>query len=140
MEISICFTHDAIVIPPAALPTREIGACLEFQGIVREMEGGAALAGLRYEAHEPMAVLQLERIFDQLNVVHPCAAVTFIHRLGWVPTGEASLYVRVLAAHRGPALRFMGELIDRMKADAPIWKMTAEALRDAHGAKGAKSE
>jgi molybdopterin synthase catalytic subunit len=122
MEISIRFTHEPIVIPPAGLPSREIGACLEFQGIVREMEGGLALAGLRYEAHEPMAVLHLERIFNQLGAVHPCAAVTFIHRLGWAPTGEASLFIRVLAAHRGPALRFIAEAIDRMKADVPIWK------------------
>jgi len=124
MEISIRFTREAIVAPPEVLPSREIGACLEFQGIVRETEGGVALAGLLYEAHEPMAVLHLERIFRQLSSAHPCAAVTFIHRLGWVPTGEASLFVRVLAAHRGPALRFMAEAIDRMKADAPIWKMT----------------
>jgi molybdopterin synthase catalytic subunit len=122
MEISIRFTHDPIIIPPADLPSREIGACLEFQGIVREMEGGLAIAGLRYEAHEPMAIWHLERIFNQLNAAHPCAAVTFIHRLGWAPAGEASLFVRVLAAHRGPALRFMAEAIDRMKADVPIWK------------------
>ena len=124
MEISIRFTHDPIVIPPAVLPSREIGACLEFQGIVREMEDGRALAGLYYEAHETMAVLHLERIFHQLDAVHPCAAVTFIHRLGWVLTGEASLFVRVLAGHRGTALRFLAEAIDRMKTEAPIWKMT----------------
>jgi molybdopterin synthase catalytic subunit len=122
MEISILFTRDPIIVPPAILPSREIGACLEFQGIVREMEGGLALAGLRYEAYEPMAVLHLERMFKQLDAAHPCAAVTFIHRLGWAPTGEASLFIRVLAAHRGTALRFMGEAIDRMKADVPIWK------------------
>jgi molybdopterin synthase catalytic subunit len=125
MEISIRFTRDPIVVPPGILPSREIGACLEFQGIVRETEGGLALAGLLYEAHELMAVLHLERIFNQLGAAHPCAAVTFSHRLGWVPTGEASLFVRVLAAHRGPALGFIAEAIDRMKADVPIWKMTS---------------
>jgi molybdopterin synthase catalytic subunit len=124
MEISIRFTREPIVVPPAALPSREIGACLEFQGIVREMEGGRALAGLFYEAHEPMAVFHLERIFYEISGAFPCAAVTFIHRLGWVPTGEASLFVRALAAHRGAALGFMAEAIDRMKADVPIWKMT----------------
>jgi len=122
MEISILFTNEPIVIPAAILPSREIGACLEFQGIVREMEGELALAGLRYEAHEPMAVLHLERIFNELGTAHPCDAVAFIHRLGWVPTGEASLFVRVLSGHRGPALRLMAEAIDRMKADVPIWK------------------
>ncbi len=122
METHIAFTHAPIVVPPLALPSREIGACVEFSGIVRETENDRALAGLHYEAYEPMARTQLARIFAALHAAHPCAAVTFIHRLGWVPVGEASLFVRVLAAHRGEALRFLADAIDRMKADVPIWK------------------
>ena len=122
MEKSITFTSEPIVVPPAALPSREIGACVEFQGIVRELEQGETLAGLHYEAHESMARRHLERTFDELCAAHPCAGVVFIHRLGWVPVGEASLFVRVLAAHRGEALRFLADAIDRMKADVPIWK------------------
>ena len=121
MEKQITFTSSPIAIPPAALPSREIGACVEFQGIVRELEQGQSLAGLQYEAHESMARRHLERIFDELCAVHPCAAVFFIHRLGWVPVGEASLFVRVLSAHRGEALRFLADAIDRLKADVPIW-------------------
>jgi molybdopterin synthase catalytic subunit len=120
----IVFTELPIFVPALALPSREIGACVEFQGIVRETEGSAALAGLHYEAYLPMATRHLERIFDELHAAHGCIAVTFIHRLGWVPVGEASLFVRVLAAHRGPALEFCADAIDRMKADVPIWKRT----------------
>ena len=122
MRVEILLTHEPIVIPPLALPSREIGACVEFSGIVRETEGAQTLAGLHYEAYEPMARTQLARIFAALHAAHPCAAVHFIHRLGWVPVGEASLYIRVLAAHRGEALRFLAHAIDRMKADVPIWK------------------
>jgi len=122
MEKQITFTTASIVVPPALLPSREIGACVEFQGIVREIEHGHSLAGLHYEAYESMARRHLDRIFDELAGTHPCAAVLFVHRLGWVPVGEASLFVRVLAAHRGEALRFLADAIDRMKADVPIWK------------------
>ena len=122
MKKHITFTSEPIVIPAAALPSREIGACVEFQGIVRELERGEALEGLHYEAHESMARRHLERIFDDLAEAHHCASVVFIHRLGWVPVGEASLFVRVLSSHRGEALRFLAEAIDRMKADVPIWK------------------
>ena len=122
METHIAFTTGPIVIPPPALPTREIGACLEFSGIVRETEHDRALTGLHYEAYEPMALRHLHRIFDALHAAHPIAAVHFIHRLGWVPVGEASLYIRVLSAHRGEALLFLAHAIDRMKADVPIWK------------------
>jgi molybdopterin synthase catalytic subunit len=118
----IIFTTAPIVVPALALPSREIGACVEFQGLVRETEGAAALAGLHYEAYLPMATRHLDRIFGELHTAHGCTAVTFIHRLGWVPVGEASLFLRVLAAHRGPALRFCADAIDRMKADVPIWK------------------
>ena len=122
MQTHIAFTHAPIIVPPLALPSREIGACVEFSGIVRETEHDRALTGLHYEAYESMARTQLARIFAELHAAHPCAAVTFIHRLGWVPVGEASLFVRVLAAHRGEALRFLADAIDRMKADVPIWK------------------
>src|SRR5205823_4833045 len=103
-------------------PSREVGACVEFQGIVREIEGATALKGLHYEAYEEMAARHIDRIFADLHAAHGCAAATFIHRLGWVAVGETSLYLRVLAAHRGPALRFCSDAIDRMKADVPIWK------------------
>jgi molybdopterin synthase catalytic subunit len=122
MHAEIQFTDQAIVVPPTMLPSREIGACLEFHGIVREMENEAALPGLQYEAYEQMARTQLERIFTELDAAHPVTAVLFIHRVGWVPVGEASLFVRVLSAHRGEALLFLGHAIDRMKADVPIWK------------------
>jgi molybdopterin synthase catalytic subunit len=122
MQLDIRFTHAAIVIPAVQFPSPEIGACVEFQGIVRATEKGAVLAGLSYEAYEPMALRELQKIIDALVVRHPCATLVFIHRLGWVPVGEASLFIRVLAAHREEALAFCGALIDRMKQDVPIWK------------------
>jgi molybdopterin synthase catalytic subunit len=122
MESTIQFTAEPIVVPPLILPSREIGASVEFLGIVRELENGEALEGLDYEAYEVMARKVLLRHFDELARVHPCAAVVFIHRTGWVPVGEASLFIRVLSSHRKEALAFLGETIDRLKQDVPIWK------------------
>ncbi len=122
---TILFTGQPISPPVLELPSREIGACVEFQGIVRAKEKGQILEGLHYEAYEPMARRLLDRIFDELATEQPCNAVLLIHRLGWVPVGEASLFVRVFAAHRGEALRFCADAIDRMKSDVPIWKVTS---------------
>lgn len=122
MIVEIHFTEETIVVPPLALPSREIGAVVEFHGLVREIEGERALAGLDYEAYEPMARTVLAGHFRELGEMYGCAAVCFIHRLGWVPVGESSLYVRVLSAHRGEALRFLADAIDRLKLDVPIWK------------------
>ena len=122
MKTHIELIHSAIIPPAPADGLREIGAQVEFQGIVREMENGAAIPGLHYEAYEPMARLTLEKIFQELAAVHPCAEVHFIHRLGFVPVGEASLFIRVQSSHRQAALQMTAELINRLKADAPIWK------------------
>lgn len=121
--MEVLFTNDVIVPPPVSLPSREIGACVEFLGIVREQEGDASLTGLQYEAYESMARREFARIAKELGEKFTITSALLIHRLGWVPVGEASLYVRVLSKHRGAALGFCGALIDRMKEDVPIWKV-----------------
>ena len=120
--MEVFFTSESIIVPALALGSCEVGACVEFLGIVREDEGGRALAGLSYEAYEVMARTEFARIHAELVRKFSIAAATVIHRVGWVPVGEASLFVRVLAKHRGAALGYCGELIDRMKQDVPIWK------------------
>jgi len=125
MKIEIKFTAEPIVVPPLSLPSREIGAVVEFHGIVREMEGEMPLDGLFYEAYESMAENVLEKHLLELAALHGCTAVIFIHRTGWVPVGEASLYLRVASSHRAEALRFLADSIDRLKLDVPIWKRTA---------------
>ncbi len=125
MELEIIFTIEPIRTGPVELPSREIGSVLEFQGLVREMEEGKALAGLFYEAHGPMARRVLERHFLELHAGYPVVAVLFIHRLGWVPVGEASLFMRVLSSHRAEGLAFLAEAVIRLKQDVPIWKMAA---------------
>lgn len=122
--MEVIFTDSHIVTPSRPPPNREIGAKVEFWGIVREMEGERALNGLHYEAYESMARSEFAKIAAELQQQHPIAEALVIHRLGWVPVGEASLYVRVSSKHRGAALSFCGALIDRMKADVPIWKVS----------------
>ncbi len=123
MKAVIQFTPDPIEVPPLDLPSREIGAVLEFHGLVREKEGEARLSGLFYEAYDPMARTLLERHLAELGQGNPIDEVLLIHRLGWVPVGEASLYIRVLSSHRAEALAFLAEAVIRLKQDVPIWKL-----------------
>ncbi|MEP2777452.1 MAG: molybdenum cofactor biosynthesis protein MoaE [Luteolibacter sp.] len=129
MKIGIEFTEKEIAVPELVLGSREIGAVVEFQGLVREMEGEEALEGLFYEAYPEMAEKVLHRHLEELGTIHGCEAVEFIHRLGWVPVGESSLYIRVLSAHRGEGLRFLADSIDRLKLDVPIWKRTKRPVQ-----------
>jgi molybdopterin synthase catalytic subunit len=122
MKIDIHFTEEVIHVRELSLPSRDIGAVVEFQGLVREKEGEDHLAGLFYEAYQEMAEKVLHAHLTELGETHRCDAVEFIHRLGWVPVGEASLYIRVLSAHRAEGLRFLADAIDRLKLDVPIWK------------------
>jgi molybdopterin synthase catalytic subunit len=123
MQASIILTPKPILRPPLISESREVGAVLEFDGIVREKENGLPIKGLHYEAYEPMAEKVMRAIFEEIAVEHPCESVEFIHRLGWVPVGESSLYIRVQSKHRAPTFGFLQECIDRMKRDAPIWKI-----------------
>ena len=69
-----------------------------------------------------MARRTLQRHLTELAVLHPCLACEFIHRLGWVPVGEASLYLRIHSVHRGEAIALLAAAVDRLKQDVPIWK------------------
>jgi len=122
MKTHIEFTRAPIVPPAPEFSSRETGACLEFSGIVRELENARKISGLLYEAYEPMARTMLEKIFHELAARHPCDAIIFIHRLDLVPVGESSLFIRICSRHRQAALALMAELIDRLKADVPVWK------------------
>ena len=122
MESEVIFVAGPISVPEKKNASHEVGAVVEFHGIVREIEGDETIAGLSYEAYEPMARREFDRIIAGLSARTPIHAVLVIHRLEDVPVGEASLFVRVAAKHRGQALAFCGALIDRMKEDVPIWK------------------
>lgn len=122
MKTQIQFTRTPIVPPAPEFSSREIGAHLDFFGIVRELENGSKIPGLFYEAYEPMARSELEKILRELAVKHPCDELVFIHRLDFVAVGEASLFIRIGSRHRQASLALMSELIDRLKTDVPIWK------------------
>jgi molybdopterin synthase catalytic subunit len=124
MKPHIAFTSEPIIIPATSPGNHEIGAELEFHGIVRETEHGGKIEGLQYEAYVPMAEREVARIIAGLNTQWPCEAVWFIHRIGWVPVGEPSLYIRIRSSHRQQAFQFCMALIDQLKQDAPIWKRT----------------
>ena len=126
MNLSITFSQHPLLAPPPSFPLSqesEIGAVVDFYGVVRGLESGSPIAGLDYDAYLGMADKELRRICIDLAQLHPCRSVTFQHRLGPVPVGEPSLHVRVEAKHRAAAFAFARELVDRMKEDVPIWKI-----------------
>jgi molybdopterin synthase catalytic subunit len=102
------------------------GAVVEFKGIVRGSEEGAPIDGIHYESYEGMAVKKMEQILNALANRISVIGALVVHRTGWVPVGEASLYICINSEHRKEALQFCDEFIDELKKDVPIWKAAFE--------------
>lgn len=107
------------------------GAVVTFAGVTRDHNDGHRVRGLSYEAYPEMAAPLMERIFDDVRGAHEIGRVRVAHRLGDVPIGEASVVVVVAAPHRGAAFAACREIMDRLKAEVPIFKR--EWLEDEDG-------
>ncbi len=97
------------------------GAIVTFQGTTRDVER------LEYEAYAEMAEERIAEILRDCVERHGLEAAAAEHRVGAVALGEPSVVVAVSAAHRSEAFAGAREAIDRIKAEAPIWKKEVEA-------------
>lgn len=125
MKRELIISHDPI--DEAALVRGRrmsdgMGAAVCFSGVVRAQEGADTIAAIDYEAFREMAEHQFRLIFDQVEKRWPVESVRLVHRLGVVKVNEASLWVEVIAGHRGEAFAACQWLIDEMKRTVPIWK------------------
>jgi MoaE-MoaD fusion protein len=96
------------------------GAVVTFEGVTREVEK------LEYEAYVEMAEEKMAAILAEAVERHGLCAAAAEHRVGDVPLSEPSVAVAVSAPHRGEAFAGAREIIDRLKAEAPIWKKEVE--------------
>jgi molybdopterin synthase catalytic subunit/ketosteroid isomerase-like protein len=92
------------------------GAVVVFAGVTREV------SHLDYEAYAEMAREQLEQIAATAIERHGLCRAAVEHRIGNVPLSEPSVVVAASAPHRGEAFAGAREIIDEVKARAPIWK------------------
>ncbi len=92
------------------------GAVVTFSGVTREV------THLDYEAYAEMACERMAAIAAEAVARHGLCAAAVEHRVGEVPLSEPSVIVAASAPHRGEAFAGAREIIDRVKAEAPIWK------------------
>jgi molybdopterin synthase catalytic subunit len=102
--------------------SNEMGAAVYFTGVVRGSEEGATISAIDYEAFGTMAEHQFHLLFDEMEKKWAIASVRLVHRVGTVRVNEPSLWVEVVAAHRGEAFTACQWIIDEMKRVVPIWK------------------
>lgn len=96
------------------------GAVVTFTGVTRDVER------LDYEAYVEMAEERIAAIVAETLERHGLCRAAAEHRVGAVPLSEPSVIVAVSAPHRDEAFAGARELIDRIKAEAPIWKKEVE--------------
>ena len=69
-----------------------------------------------------MAERQIRQILERAIDNHGLCAAAAEHRVGTVPLSEASVAIAVSAPHRQGAFAGAREIINELKAHAPIWK------------------
>ena len=104
----------------SAVGRPDAGAVVTFQGTTRDVER------LEYEAYVEMAETRIAAILRDCVDRHRLEAAAAEHRVGAVPLGEPSVIIAVSARHRAEAFAGAREAIDRIKAEAPIWKREVE--------------
>jgi molybdopterin synthase catalytic subunit len=105
----------------AAVGDDQAGGAVLFVGVVRDHDGGRAVSALEYTAH-PTALDRLHDVAEKVAAEYGVTAVAAVHRTGRLAIGDAAVVVAAAAAHRPLAFDASRALIDRLKAQVPIWK------------------
>jgi molybdopterin converting factor subunit 1 len=118
-------TDEPLTLDPLIERVRDprAGAVVTFSGVTRDV------ARLDYEAYVEMAERKLAQIVEAAIERHGLCAAVAEHRVGVVPLSEPSVTVAASAPHRGEAFAGAREIIDEIKAQAPIWKKEAGAWK-----------
>ena len=104
------------------------GGTAIFLGTVRCGPDDGPVEAIEYSAYDEMANSEFDSILSEALEQWPEARAAVVHRLGRIPTGEASIAVVVAAPHRGEAFAASRFVIEETKKRVPIWKK--EVFRD----------
>ena len=123
-------TFDALDVGAIArrIVPANCGAIVTLDGFVRQFTKGRETEYLVYEAYEPMALKEMEKLIARAHEQFEIENVGIVHRLGKLEIGETSVVISVAAPHRRAAFEACEWLIKELKRTVPIWKK--EVYRD----------
>jgi molybdopterin synthase catalytic subunit len=120
------FRLTASAIEPSLLigELRDVraGACVTFEGRVRDQNDGRAVRTLEYEAYAPLAEKEGARIIAEALAKFQIAQAVCMHRTGTLALGEIAVWVAVTSGHRAAAFDACSFIIAEVKARVPMWK------------------
>ncbi len=105
-----------------ALADRSCGGYASFEGWVRDQNEGQSVTHLEYEAFEPLAIKEGERILTEALERFGVEHAACVHRVGDLALGEMAVWVGASARHRDEAFLACRYIIDEVKHRLPIWK------------------
>ena len=114
-------TLDVGAIARRVVP-ENCGAIVTLDGFVRRFTKGRETEYLVYEAYEPMALKEMEKIIKTAKDQFQIENVGIVHRLGKLEIGETSVVISVASPHRRAAFEACEWLIKELKRTVPIWK------------------
>jgi molybdopterin synthase catalytic subunit len=109
-------------IVPESPADPSAGACVTFEGRVRNEDGGRPVSALEYEAYPGMAEREGAKVVEEAVHAFGVREVRCIHRVGRLGVGELAVWIAVTAGHRDEAFRACRFVIDEIKRRVPIWK------------------
>lgn len=99
-----------------------LGGATTFIGSVRRSPEDGPVEAIEYTAYQEMADREFARIIAEVSDRWPNTRVALQHRLGHVPTGEASMAVVAASQHRSDAFAACRYVVEEAKKRVPIWK------------------
>jgi molybdopterin synthase catalytic subunit len=106
----------------SAASRKEAGAVNTFIGTVRDNTSGNKVIRLEYEAYEPMAISEIQKIIDRTTEHWKLTGFAVSHRVGVLQPGEIAVVVAVSTPHRKDSFAACQFIIDTLKQTVPIWK------------------
>ena len=98
------------------------GACVTFEGWVRNENEGKTVTRLEYEAYESVAIKEGLKILEAGIERFGLLEAKCVHRVGLLEIGDMAVWVGVISGHRGEAFTACKYIIDEIKHKLPIWK------------------
>lgn len=106
----------------SAAESLEAGALNIFIGTVRAKTADKKVIRLEYECYEPMAVSEIQKIFEEASQRWPILKVAISHRIGVLQLGDEAVVLAVSTPHRKESFEACQFIIDTLKQTVPIWK------------------
>jgi molybdopterin synthase catalytic subunit len=122
--IDIRLTEEPLSIEATRtwLDSPDAGGTCVFVGTVRNKTSDKVVLALEFEAYQPMAIKEMQKIAERAVDKWPVLRIAIHHQLGPLQIGDIPVIIAVSTAHRAAAFEACQYCIDTLKETVPIWK------------------